>query len=176
MKLGKNALLDNEEHFNDLRQKVLKRAKSCIKHQQIILHITDAIMLSFSNNPGDITDLDAWINKQIDRQIEVHLNTLWHHSYIYAMKLVQDTDKAQDIAQSTMMAFLSTHKRIDFVHAWFQKTVFNQSMRDFHVAAAETRLLHKLEVNQSSFGEPPESQTTKKHISISEIKRHLTAA
>jgi DNA-directed RNA polymerase specialized sigma24 family protein len=176
MNLQSSAILDNEEIFNDLRQQVLMRAQTCIKHQQIVLHITDAIMLSLWENPDDEADMDSWIKKQVDRQTESYIEDLWQYTFAYALSLLKNPDNAQDIAQSTMMAFLSNHKRIDFVKAWLKRTAFNLAMRTFHEAAAENRLQKKLAINHSPFSDPHESQATKKRINNSDIKRHLTAA
>lgn len=175
MNLQSSAIVDNEEIFNDLRQRVMMQTQTRIKHQQIVLHVTDAIMLSLWENPGPGSDLDAWIRKQVDRQTEAYIEDLWHYTFAYAISMVNNPDNAQDIAQSTMMAFLTNHKRINYVKAWLKRTAFNLAMQDYHKAAAETKLQSDLATEQISHGDFPEAQTPNIRISENDIKRHLTA-
>lgn len=111
MNLQSSAIVDNEEIFNDLRQRVMMQTQTRIKHQQIVLHVTDAIMLSLWENPGPGSDLDAWIRKQVDRQTEAYIEDLWHYTFAYAISMVNNPDNAQDIAQSTMMAFFDQSQK-----------------------------------------------------------------
>lgn len=171
-------ILDNEDNFNLIREKILIKASKYLKHGSIAQEITDSVLLAFLEISDLGTNLEPWISRQVERETESYVENLWHFTFGYAISLVKDPDKAQDLTQSVMLAFLSSKKNILCVKGWLRRTAFNLAMKDIKGSSRDHGISAEIEAGIRFEPQSTEEDCDdlREELTRADIKRILSAA
>ncbi len=169
-------LPEDEGRFNEIREQIAARAANYLRHGNIVQDVTDAVVLSLLHRADSDSELDSWITRQVERETEAHVENLWHFTFGYALSLTDDPDKAQDITQSVMVAFLNSKKQIIFIKGWLRRTAFNLVMKGYQAASHETAIRHELDTKLRIENQSPDEDLDdlREAITLKDIKRILT--
>jgi len=169
-------LPEDEGTFNAIREQIAARAANYLRHGNIVKDVTESVVLSLLHREDSDTELDAWIIRQLERETEAHVEKLWHFTFGYALSLTDDPDKAQDITQTVMVAFLNTKKHILFIKGWLRRTTYNLVMKAYHDASHETAIKHELDAQLKIESQSPDEDLDdlREAMTLKDIKRILS--
>ncbi|MCB5253380.1 MAG: sigma-70 family RNA polymerase sigma factor [Candidatus Cloacimonadaceae bacterium] len=178
MSFDLNYVLDSESVFNSVRQRVSAQAANYIRHGNIEKEITVSVLLSLLERSDSDTELDSWIMGQVQRETEAYVKNLWHFTFGYAISLVEDPDKAEDITQSVMVAFLNSRKRILYIRGWLRRTTYNLVMQNYKSGSRETELKRELDTSLrlETRSRNTDLDELREDITKEDIKRILSAS
>lgn len=167
--------IQDEKLFAQIREKLANRAGKYLRHGSVSQEIINRIVLSLLSEKVDEVQIDAWLNSKVEQETENYVRELWDKTYYYSLSLTGDPDKAADVAQSALTAFLTSKEQIQYVNGWLQRTAHNLAMKSFRNEAKQARIKHDLDIEQEAAAQffDTDPLNWRKRITNKDVRRIL---
>jgi len=135
-----------------LQQIVLERARKDFSQAVLCDDMVNRLSLKYISSSEDQNDLGTWVAHHYPKEVENCFAELYKYCLHYALKLISDNEKAEDIAQDCLKELLSTNCNVSNLKAWLCRVTHNKAIANIKQQNYQKKLLNSV---QNRCLEPP---------------------